>query len=104
MSRKTASPQARRHAALTIASRTLAGGVGGYAVAALATALLPRLLPMARSEAVMAATLLSFALYAGVVLWAFAARSSRRLWLGLGGVAALLAAGNALAIALGGRL
>lgn len=104
MAGKILDARTRRQAATAVASRALAAGAGGYAVAALATALLPRLLPMARSEAVIAATLLSFAIYAGVVLWAFAAARAARLWLWLLGIVALLSAGNWLAIASGGRL
>lgn len=94
----------RQQAALDVAARALVAGVGGYLIAALATSLLPRLLPMARSEAVIAATLLSFAIYAGVVLWAFAAARAARMWLWVTGIVVVLSAANWLAIAVGGRL
>ena len=60
-----------RRAAAVVGRTALAAG-GGYAVAALATALLSLTLPLARAEAVSAATVSSFALMAGVVLYVFA--------------------------------
>jgi len=66
-----------------VASRVLAAILGGYALTAVAIALLALWLPMARAEAVLTATLLSFALYAGAVIWVFAARSAWRAWLGI---------------------
>jgi hypothetical protein len=51
---------------------------GSYAVAALATALLSVTLPLERSEAVTTATLLSFAILAGVVVLVFALHSVPR--------------------------
>ncbi|WP_050463805.1 DUF3649 domain-containing protein [Herbaspirillum autotrophicum] len=66
-----------------VASRALAAILGGYALTAVAIALLALWLPMARAEAVLTATLLSFALYAGAVIWVFAARSAWRAWFGI---------------------
>lgn len=77
---------------LGVASRSVAAIVGGYVLAALATMLLSVSLPMARSEAVMTATLLSFAIYTCVVMWVFATGSALRAWLGLLIPAALIAA------------
>lgn len=59
--------------------------VGGYALAALATAVLSLTLPLEPAEAVTAATLLSFTVMAVAVLFVFAARSLRvaTLWLAL---------------------
>lgn len=67
----------------------------GYGVAAIAQAALARTLPMARIDATMTATMLSFAIYAGAVVWAFAAHSARRAGIGL------LIAGVAAAAVLG---
>jgi uncharacterized membrane protein len=39
---------------------------------------------MARADAVMTATMLSFAIYACAVIWVFAARDAWRAWIGLG--------------------
>lgn len=71
-------------------SRLLAGVGGGYAVAALFTAVLSSTLPMARSEAVLTATMASFAVHAAVIIWAFAARSALRASAGVLAIAALL--------------
>ncbi|MBY4899215.1 DUF3649 domain-containing protein [Cupriavidus sp. AU9028] len=68
---------------LGVASRAVAGIAGGYGLAALATAWLAVALPGPRAEAVTAATLLSFAIYAGAVMWVFAARTAWRAWAGL---------------------
>jgi hypothetical protein len=73
----------------SVASRVLAAGLGGYAVAALATSALTLLLVrtglMARADAVLWMSLASFALYTVAALWVFAARSATRAWLGLAG-------------------
>ncbi|MGK5079537.1 DUF3649 domain-containing protein [Janthinobacterium sp. HLX7-2] len=77
---------------LGVASRSVAAILGGYLLAALITMLLSVSLPMARAEAVMTATLLSFAIYTCAVLWVFATGSALRAWLGLLLPAALIAA------------
>lgn len=77
---------------LGVASRSVAAIVGGYVLAALVTMLLSVSLPMARSEAVMTATLLSFVIYTCVVMWVFATGSALRAWLGLAIPAAVIAA------------
>lgn len=79
--------QAARH--WGVLSRTAAAVLGGYALANLGGVALASAWPMARAEATMAALLLSFALYAAAVVWAFAARSAWRAWLGLALPAAL---------------
>lgn len=72
---------------LTVASRAAAAVFGGYAVAALATGFLSlaliRWAGMARIEAVVTATLLSFVWYALAVIWVFAVHTARRAWFGL---------------------
>ncbi|RAI59704.1 DUF3649 domain-containing protein [Roseicella frigidaeris] len=75
-----------------VLSRSLAAVLGGYAVAALAATALALWLPTSRAEAVLTGTMLSFALYAGAVLWVFAAASALRAWVGLLLPAALLGA------------
>ncbi len=65
------------------ASRAGAAIAGGYAFAASASALLALLLPLPRADAVVTATLLSFALYAAAAIRAFAAPSAWRAWLEL---------------------
>ena len=86
---------------LLLASRVTAAIFGGYALASGATVFLSAVLPLARAEAVLAATLASFAVYTAAIIWAFAVRSVTRVWWGLmapavvlGGVGLLLARGG----------
>lgn len=67
---------------LDVVSRTLAGVGGGYVMTAAATMFLSQVLPMSRGAAVLTATMLSFAIYAGAIVWAFSVRS-RRVWPGI---------------------
>jgi hypothetical protein len=89
---------------LNVAARAVAAIPGGYAVTSLAVALLARHLPLAPSEAVTAATLASFAIYAVVILLVFSARRTLTVWLWMSGAAAILGATLWLSIHLGGRL
>lgn len=73
-----------------VVSRSFAAILGGYVVAALFTAALAVWLPGSRAEATLTATMLSFAVYAGAVVWVFAARTAGRAWLGLAAPAALM--------------
>jgi len=79
---------------LGVLSRVLAASLGGYVVTALISALMALALPLlsgaSRADAVMVATMLSFAVYAVVAIWVFCARSALRAWLGLTGVAVLV--------------
>jgi hypothetical protein len=68
-----------RHS-LDILQRAIAAIFAGYGISALASLGLARSLPLERSEAVMAATMIAFLLHACVALWAFAARDALRLW------------------------
>lgn len=75
---------------LDVAGRALAAIGVGYVFTSLATAVLARLLPGGPIEATVAATTLSFAIYAAVAVWCFAEPKSWRLWAGLlGGCAAM---------------
>ncbi len=76
---------------LGVALRAVVAVFGGYALAAAATAALALWLPMARSDAVLTGTLLSFLIYTGAVLWAFSTRSVARAWVGILVPAALCA-------------
>lgn len=78
---------------LSVASRAIAAIGGGYAVAALSTALLASLLPMAPADAVITATLLSFTVYTCAAIWVFAARTAWHAWIGLAMPGALLGFG-----------
>lgn len=64
-------------------SRLLAAVLGGYALSAALTAALTLYLPIARTEAMLVGTLLSFLAYALAVMWAFAAPHALRAWSGL---------------------
>jgi hypothetical protein len=65
-----------------LASRIVAALFGGYALAALAS-VAALALPAGKPQAVLTGMLASFAIYAGAVIWVFAARSARRAWTGL---------------------
>lgn len=75
-----------------VASRVGAAALGGYALAYASTACLTVLLPLPKTEAVLTAAMLSFLLYAGAIIWAFAAATPWRAWLGLLAPTAVLAA------------
>lgn len=79
-----------------VASRAIAGALGGYALASLVTAVLSLALPLltgaSRASALLTATLLSFAVYAVAVIWVFSARSALRAWVGLAIVSAVFGA------------
>jgi hypothetical protein len=79
---------------LDVGSRVVAATVGGYAVTFLLVALLSLVLPGTRLAAVMTASMLSFAIYAVLVIWAFSVRTSGHAWLGV------LCASGVLGIAL----
>ncbi|HWK61840.1 MAG TPA: DUF3649 domain-containing protein [Eoetvoesiella sp.] len=70
-----------RHAA-PVASRIAAALFGGYGLAALGS-IAPLALPVSKPQAVLAGMLASFVIYAGAVIWVFAASSARRAWAGL---------------------
>ena len=67
----------------SVASRVLAAVVGGYAFTSATTVLLALVWPLPQAEAVLASTMLSFALYTGVLVWIFAVKRLRTVWLGL---------------------
>ncbi len=66
-----------------IAMRVAAAACGGYALTYAATACLMLLLPLPRNEAALTATMFSFLIYTGAILWAFAAPTLKKAWLGL---------------------
>ncbi|TBU76539.1 iron transporter [Pseudomonas daroniae] len=73
--------------------RILAAVLGGYAVAYAFNAALARLLPLAKVDALIVASLLSFAIYTLAILWAFGAASAWRAWAGMGVALPLAAIG-----------
>lgn len=78
----------------SVASRTLAGTLGAYGVTALGTVALSLVLAafgMVRAEAVTAATLASYAVFAVIAMAVFHAASPARAWCWLIGAAVPLA-------------
>jgi hypothetical protein len=63
---------------MALASRVATAIVGGYALTAIVTSLIARLLPGAKSDASAWALNISFALYAAILLWAFTSRRPAR--------------------------
>ncbi|MFK3737471.1 iron transporter [Massilia sp. TN1-12] len=72
-----------------VASRAVAAIGGGYLLATLCTRALALGLPMAPVDNVIAATLTGLIVYAVAAMWAFAAASASRAWMGLGVACAL---------------
>lgn len=86
-----ASPARRRW---LVASHVVAGTLGAYGLTSLATVTLSLILAragMARTEAVIAATLASFAVFAVISMAVFHATSAARAWAWLTAGATLLA-------------
>ncbi|WP_394680716.1 DUF3649 domain-containing protein [uncultured Comamonas sp.] len=75
----------RPAAGWAVASRLLAGSLGGYALAQLLPVALVAILAPAlpRADAVLVAMQLSFVVYAVALMAAFAARSAGRAWAGM---------------------
>lgn len=96
--RKDAAASSSTRYRVAVAARLILAAFGSYAVAALSTAVLSLVLPLVRSEAVATATLLSFAIMAGAVVWVFAARTLGRAALGIGLPIGILAAALWLAL------
>jgi len=68
---------------LAVVSRCLAALLGGYLLAAMASVCLGLLLPLPRVEAVLTGMMSAFLFYLAAFIWAFAARSATRAWLGI---------------------
>lgn len=77
---------------LAMFSRVLAAVLGGYGLASVATIFLSYMLPSSLPEAVLGATILSFAIYTAAIIWVFSAASATRAWVGLLLPAAVMAA------------
>lgn len=74
--------------------------IGGYALATAAGIFLGGALPDVRGAASLTGTMLSFAVYAGAIIWVFALRRPARAWLSLVLASVLLAA---VGLAIGGQ-
>lgn len=66
----------------------------GYLVAAMWSIVLARIFPMTRIDATITATMVSFAVYAGCAVWAFASRTA---WVAAFGLALMAALGAVIA-------
>lgn len=71
------------HKRVSNTARVLAALFGGYAFAHAATAFLTLVLPFARADRVITATLLSFVVWCTVAVLAFTARTAWRAWAGI---------------------
>lgn len=87
---------------LGVLSRSGAAILGGYALASAVALLMALALPLARSQAVLTGMMSGIVACAGAALWAFAAGTALRAWLGIAvpallmfGIAALLQRGGA---------
>lgn len=103
MAKGIAAPRAKI-TAWNVASRVAAAAPANYVLTSILTACIARLLPMQPAEASIAATLLSFAIFAGVALVAFAVRSVTGLWLWMLVSGATAAGILWLSLVVGGRL
>jgi hypothetical protein len=78
-----------------VIQRIIAAALGGYVLAAAVSAclsyVLPHALSMPRADAALTGLLISFVIYAAVVMWVFGTRSLQRLWWQLGGATAVFA-------------
>src|SRR3546814_17301517 len=75
-----------RRERLAVMSRIFAAIPANYLLTSIITGLIARLLPFGPAEASITATLTSFAIFAGIAMAVFHARSSARLWVWLIGV------------------
>ena len=89
---------------MDVLARALAAVGLGYGLTAIVTGLGARHLPMQPAQAVLTATVLSFAIYAAVIVWAFSAKSTLKVWLWLGAACLVLGGLLWLSIRIGGRL
>lgn len=64
-------------------SRSAAAILGGYALTSAVVIFLGAVLPLPKSQGVLAASLASFAVYTAAIVWVFAVQDNRRAWLGL---------------------
>lgn len=98
---KAIKPAQTRRPIVAALNRITAALCGGYALANLLPLALAGLLPIERADAAMTALLLSFAVYATAIIWAFAAHSAWRAWAGL--LVSTVLAGMLLAVQRGGH-
>ena len=80
--------------AITVISRTLAAVVGGYLATAGCAALFALILPMDKADSTLLSMMLSFILWASLAIYAFAAKSSAKVWLLIASMVAISLAGT----------
>jgi hypothetical protein len=68
---------------LSVLSRVLAAALGGYALMLIVDVALAFLLPITPRNAFLYAVQSGFLIYTLVIIWAFAARTASKAWLGL---------------------
>ena len=83
-----------------VASRVFAALIPGFVLTNTTGILLTFLLPGDKISAVATATLLSYALYGGVILWIFSVERLRTVWIGLLAAIAGTGAGSWLMLTL----
>lgn len=66
-----------------VALRTLLAIAGGYLLTNLLGVFLSYALPLSKSDAVVTASVLSFAIFTAAIIWVFSVKSLRQAWLGL---------------------
>lgn len=74
------------------ASRIILGIVGGYALSAMITALLMRVMPFAPVQAEKAANMVFFIIYACALIWVFSNAKTKTVWIVMSVMLALTAA------------
>lgn len=74
----------RSVSAAAVASRAIAGILGGYALAAFFTTTVALLARAPREEAALLGAVPSFLVFAAAIVWAFVARTAARAWAGIG--------------------
>ncbi|MBL4765947.1 MAG: hypothetical protein JKX67_11855 [Colwellia sp.] len=63
-----------------VLSRALAAIIGGYVLTNLSAILLSYLLPSQSSSNVMTGMVVSYAIYAGIVIWVYSVKSLQHVW------------------------
>ena len=66
-----------------VALRIALAVVGGYVLTNLLSVFLSYSLPLSKSDALVTASLLSFAIYTSLIVWIFSVKSLRHVWWGL---------------------
>lgn len=89
---------------LDVALRAAIAVIGGYIFSSLVAAFIARFLPGDRANAALTGTMVSFAVFPAIAMWAFGARRAWLMLASLGGICAVLGALVAWSISVGGQL